>query len=179
MLLPLHSPITTDSYPAHQVVWQYEATAPSAHLKTKVLCWVWVLFSVVFCPWLLQDRKNNSSSLHPLLTEHNEGDNPPTHAPTHNALPTCYGCSMWLIHPEKRNRYIFLSWLQRQCRFYWLQDEIRGGDHLRMKTASLPSSAAGRFPSNYDPIVVCCVLSAPPCPKLRQLTEIERAVPEV
>lgn len=33
----------------------------------------------------------------------------------------------------------------RLCRYDGPQDEIRGGDNLRINTASLPSSAAGRF----------------------------------
>lgn len=147
LLLLIHPPQTHEFMscsPGSVAVWKH--SAPCTYWIAKVLCCVWVLSCASwFCPWLLQDKKKDSSSFHPLLTGHNEGEKPPSQ---------CAAYILWLqhvTHPYRESFFyvfdvfgFFFYGLQRLCRFYRLQDKIWGGDNLRMRTASLPSSAAGR-----------------------------------
>lgn len=63
--------------------------------------------------------------------------------------------------------YVSLMGDQLRCGFSPAGGEkTRGGDNLWVKPHLV--FCCGTFLSNYDPIVGCCVLSAPPRPEMRQ-----------
>lgn len=86
--------------PGSVAVWKH--SAPCTYWIAKVLCCVWVLSCASgFCPWLLQDKKKDSSSFHPLLTGHNEGEKPPSQ---------CAAYILWLqhvTHPYRESFFMF------------------------------------------------------------------------
>lgn len=95
-----------------------------------------------FCPSLLQDRKRNYPSFSP----------PSAHKGKKRGVggfqSQCAACIFMAAACDSSTYsrlFLPVPGPSRLCRYDGLQDEIRGGDNLRINTASLPSSAAGRF----------------------------------
>lgn len=129
LLLLYSSSSDRDLCDVHSVaVWNAPSEQPKSCLVLKsCLC-------ARFCPLLLQDRKRNYPSFSPPSAHKGKKRGWGGGAITMWRLHF-YGRSMWLIHIQQAFPACHDG----------LQDEIRGGDNLRINTASLPSSAAGRF----------------------------------
>ena len=139
--------LNVELYPADQAMKQSETIPPCAHLVFSYAC-LWpcrLLQGRIRAPWLFFSSRCSSQ----------------------------YVAYFWYLQPVTHLwRDLFFNWVWcLLCAMPtgcwtgfpgWSRGSERGSS-----TASLPSSAAGRF-TNYDPIVECCVLSAPPRPKLRQ-----------
>lgn len=96
-----------------------------------------------FCPSLLQDRKRNYPSFSPPSAHKGKKKTGEV-----GVLSQCAAC-IFMAAACDSSTYSRLSLPVpgscRLCRYDGLQEEIRGGDNLRINTAFLPSSAAGRF----------------------------------
>lgn len=171
LLLLIHPPQTHEFMscsPGSVAVWKH--SAPCTYWIAKVLCCVWVLSCASwFCPWLLQDKKKDSSSFHPLLTGHNEGEKPPSQ---------CAAYILWLQHVTHPYRESFFYVFDVCGVFFMGSRGCADFTGCRIKSEAVIICGWGLHLShlllrdvlsNYDPIVGCCVLSAPPRPKLRQV----------
>lgn len=96
-----------------------------------------------FCPSLLQDRKRNYPSFS--APSAHKGKKKGGEWGVLSQCAACIFLSAACDSSSYSRLFLPVPGSSRLCRYDGPQDEIRGGDNLRINTASLPSSAAGRF----------------------------------
>lgn len=137
-----------NSWPAHLAVWWSGTILPCIRITVLGCC---------------RTGSGKGCLFLSSLTDHHEGWTP--------SLPAHCLHFMAAASDSSTPRKSFFYALNASSELRWsaaVQIFQAGGDHLRRWSfAAAPCLCCGTFLSNYDPIGRCCVLSAPPRPRLR------------